>query len=130
MRKRSDNPVDRVPGRVSPFIAVWFAFLAPPIAALAHLQASFVLQHIACLTHSKIQVHAVSLALLAVVIAGGAVAQREWAKEGSSDPRELPGPVGPRRLLALFGMVGAFMSGLFILAQWFPAFVYEACTRT
>jgi hypothetical protein len=121
VKKRSDNPVDRVPGPVSPFIAVWLAFLAPPIAALAHLQASFVLQHIACLTHSSIAVHAVSLALFFVAIAGGVVARRAWSKKSSSDAR---------RLLALLGMIGAIMSGLLILAQWYPAFVLEACTRT
>jgi hypothetical protein len=74
--------------------------------------------------------HAVSILLLAVNIIAGLVARSEWIKLGSEDPAQLPGPIGSRRLLALLGMIGAFIFGLFILAQWFPNFVLGECVRT
>ena len=122
--------MDRVPGSPRPEIAIWFANLAPPIAALAHLQFSFVLEHTACATQSKIGMHVITVILLAIVIWAGLVARAEWGKLGADDPKQLPGPLGPRRLLALLGMIGAFIFGLFILAQWFPNLVLGTCVRT
>ena len=130
MMPRSDDPADRVPGSVRPDIAIWFAALAPPIAALSHLQFSYVVEHAACSTQSKIGLHLVSLALLLLDIAGGLVARRQWLINGADDPEQLPGPLGTRRLMALFGMVGALIFGLFILAQWFPNIVLGVCERT
>lgn len=130
MKPRSDDPLDRVPGSVRGSAAIWFANLAPPIAALAHLQFSFVLEHVACSTRTKWEMHAVTVVLLAVDIIAGLVARSEWIKLGSDDPAQLPGPIGSRRLLALLGMIGAFIFGLFILAQWFPNFVLGECVRT
>ena len=56
------------------------------LAAIAHLQIRFVLEHTACATHSKIQMHVLTLFLLAVVITAGIIAHREWVKLGSDDP--------------------------------------------
>jgi hypothetical protein len=49
---------------------------------------------------------------------------------GSDDPAQLPGPLGTRRLMALLGMIGSGIFGLFILAQWFPTFILSTCVRT
>lgn len=130
MKPRGDNPVDRIPGSPKAELSIWFANLAPPVTALAHLQFSYVLEHVACSTQARWQMHALSLFLLAVDIAAGLVARREWVKLGSDDPGQLPGPIGTRRLLALMGMIGAFIFGLFIVAQWFPSFVLPECVRT
>ena len=130
VKPRSDNPVDRIPESPRPDVAIWFANLAPPIAAILHLQFSFVLEHTACATRNKVQMHVLSLGLLAIVVWAGLVAHREWVKLGSDDPAQLPGPLGSRRLLALLGMIGAFIFGLFILAQWFPNFILGTCVRT
>ena len=128
--KRGDDPRDRIPPRPWPAVPIWFAVLAPPIAALSQLQAGYIFEHVACSTGSKLGIHLVSVILLLVVLCGGLVARREWKREGSQDPQQLPGPVGTRRLMSLFGMVGAFIFGLFILAQWFPSFVLAPCVRT
>jgi hypothetical protein len=111
-------------------VPIWFAALAPPIAAITHLQFSYVLEHTACATQSKVQIHVLAVVLIAIVVWAGLVARREWIREGSRDPDQLPGPVGTRRLMALFGMIGAFIFGLFIVAQWFPTFVLGTCVRT
>jgi hypothetical protein len=104
--------------------------LGAPIAAIAHLQFSFVLEHTACATRSKIGIHLISVLLLAIVIFAGIVAHREWVKLGSDDPKEYPGPLGSRRFLALLGMIDTLIFGLFILAQWFPNLVLGTCVRT
>ena len=129
MKERSENPRDRVAGKVVTWSS-WFAALAPPIAAITHLQAMLVLEHTACSTQRTIQLHVASLILFAVVIIAGIVARREWVKLGSDDPGQLPGPLGSRRLLALFGMIGTGIFGLFILAQWFPTLLLGPCVRT
>jgi hypothetical protein len=130
MMPRSDDPMDRVPGRPWPSVPIWFAALAPPVAALSHLQFSYVFEHTACATQSKLSVHVVAIVFLLLDIAGGLVARSEWLKLGADYPHQLPGPLGSRRLLALLGMVGALIFGLFILAQWFPNFVLTVCERT
>jgi hypothetical protein len=130
MKPRSDDPADRLPASPGPGFPIWFANLAPPITALAHLQFSFVLEHVACSTQVKWQMHALSTFLLAVNITAGLVARHEWIKLGSDHPGQVGAPVGPRRLVSLLGMIGAFIFGLFILAQWFPIFVLPECVRT
>ena len=130
VRERSDNPQDRVPGKLKPDVAVWLGFLASPAAALTHLQLSYVFDHTSCSTRSTVLIHAVSAVLLAIVVIAGIVSHREWVKVGSGDPGQLPGPVGSRRFLSLAGMLGAFIFGLFILAQWFPNLLLGPCIRT
>jgi len=128
--KRGDDPRDRLPPRPWPAVSIWFAVLAPPVAAISQLQFGYVLEHVACSTGSKLGIHLISVILLIVVLCGGLVARREWIREGSQDPQQLPGPVGTRRLMSLLGMIGALIFGLFILAQWFPSFVLAPCVRT
>ena len=130
MRARSDNPLDRVPGRIWSEVPIWFGALGAPIAALAHLQFSYVLEHTACATRSKLGTHLITFVLLSIVIAAGIVAHREWVKLGSEEPSQYPGPLGSRRFLALLGMIDTLIFGLFILAQWFPNFVLGTCVRT
>ena len=130
MKPRSDDPVDRVPGSPWPQVPIWYANLGPPIAALAHLQFSFILEHTACATRSKIGMHIITLILMGVIVTSGLTGYRYWVKLGSEPPKQLPGPIGTRRLMALFGIIGAFIFGLFILAQWFPNFVLGTCERT
>ena len=130
MKPRSDDPMDRVPESIWPSVPIWFSNLAPPIAALAHLQFSFVLEHTACATRTKIGMHILTFVLMAVVVWAGLLARRHWQRLGADDPKELPGPLGSNRLIALLGMIGAFVFGLFIIAQWFPNFVLGPCVRT
>ena len=130
LKKRSDDPIDRIPESIWRFVPVWFGALGAPIAALAHLQFSYVLGHTACSTGSKLGIHLISIVLLAIVIAAGIVAHHEWVKLGSEDPKQYPGPLGSWRFLALLGMIDTFIFGLFILAQWFPNLVLGTCVRT
>ena len=130
LKARSNDPVDRIPGSIWREVPIWFGLLGAPIAALAHLQFSFVLEHTACATRSKLGIHMISLILFGIVVAAGIVAHREWVKLGEEDPKQYPGPLGSRRLMALLGMIDTLIFGLFILAQWFPNLVLGTCVRT
>ena len=130
MKPRSDNPADRIPESPRASIPIWVAFLLPPVMALLHLQVSYTLDHGACDSGSKLPLHVFSIIALIVDLFAGWLAHREWVRLGSEDPGQLPGPLGSRRLMALLGMIGAGIFGLFILAQWFPNFVLPPCIRT
>jgi hypothetical protein len=130
MSERNDDPVARISGSIWSLVPIWFGALGGPIAAILHLQFSYVIGHTACATRSKIGLHLITLFLLGVVIAAGVVAHREWVKLGSEEPKQYPGPLGSRRFLALLGMIDTFIFGLFILAQWFPNLVLGTCVRT
>ena len=111
LKARSDDPLHRVPESIWGVVPIWFGLLGAPIAALAHLQFSYVLEHTACATGSKLGIHLVTLLLLGVVVAAGIVAHREWVRLGSEDPKQYPGPLGSRRLMALLGMIDTFIPG-------------------
>ena len=130
MKERSDDPRSRVPESPKPAIPIWLALLMPPLAALLHLQLSYPIEHTACSTGSIVQLHGLSVGALLVDATAGWLAHREWVRNGSANPGQLPGPQGSRRLMALLGMLGAGVFALFILAQWFPTFVLPPCIRT
>ena len=128
--QRSDDPADRVPGSPLPVLPLWFACLAQPIAAIVHLQLSYVLAHTACSTATKILLHVATVGLIILIIAAGLTAARIWKRLGSDPPSQHPGPLGTHRLMALLGMMGSLIFGVFILAQWFPSLVLGPCVRT
>jgi hypothetical protein len=130
LKDRGDDPLERVPGPLAPMVPIWFGLLGAPIAAITHLQALYVFEHTACATGSKIAIHLVTLLLLGVVVAAGFVAHHEWVKLGRENPKQYPGPLGSRRLMALLGMIDTIIFGLFIVAQWFPSVVLGPCVRT
>jgi hypothetical protein len=130
MKPQTDNPLDRIPESPKPSVGIWFALLAPPSVALLHLQMSFALEHTACSTGSKLQIHIFTILSLLVIAWAGFIARRHWVQLGSEDPGQHPGPLGTLRLMSLLGMIGTGIFTLFILAQWFPNFVLPVCIRT
>lgn len=130
MKPMTDNPLDRVPESPKPSLGIWFALLGPPSAALLHLQMSFILEHTACATGTKIQIHIYTLISLLVVAWAALIAHRHWVAQGSEDPGQHAGPAGTLRLMALLGMIGAGVFTLFILAQWYPNVMLPTCIRT
>jgi hypothetical protein len=91
---------------------------------------SFVLEHVACATGTKIYIHVFSVLSLVLIAWAGVLAYRHWVAQGSDDPGQHPGPMGTIRLMALGGMIGSAIFTLFVLAQWFPNFILPVCTRT
>ena len=130
MKPMTENPLDRIPESPKPSLGIWFGLLGPPMAALLHLQMSYALEHTACATGNKLQLHIWTAVCLIIVLAAGLIAHRHWVALGSEGPGEQPGPSGTRRLMSLLGMIGAGIFTLFILAQWFPSLMLPVCIQT
>jgi hypothetical protein len=130
MKPMTDNPLDRIPESPKPSVGIWFAFIGPISMALLHLQFSYVLEHTACSTGTKLQTHIFSVISVFVIAWAYVVAHRHWVAAGSDDPGQHAGPIGTERLMALGGMILSGISMLFVLAQWFPNFILPVCIRT
>jgi hypothetical protein len=128
--QRGDSPQDRVPGSPLPVIPIWLGMMIPPAAALTHVGLGYAVEHTACATQSLISFHVLTVTLLLLTIAAGAVSRREWRRNGASNPGAGPPPHGTRRLMSLIGMLGAVLFSFIILAQWFPVTMLGPCVRT
>jgi hypothetical protein len=127
---RGDSPADRIPGSPRPSIPIWLGLIGPPSAALTHITLGYPVEHTSCATQTLFQFHVLTAVLLAVTAGAGWIARREWHKHGSTVPGEGPPPHGPRRLMALLGMVGAVAFGFIIIVQWLPVTMLPPCIRT
>jgi len=113
-------------------LALWAGILAGPLAWGAQLQVSYSLTQTACATGHQWLLHLVSLAALAVAVAGTALAARLRRRlgAGSTGSTNEGDPLISRsRFMALFGMG---LSGFFVLviaAQWLPSWILGACAH-
>jgi hypothetical protein len=105
--------------------ALWFAFLAPPIAWVIGFNADYALVRIACTEQTMLPLHLVTLLTLPLALSGGWVALRSW--------REAPDPGDPEALLArsrfmlsVALLASAFFS-LTIIAQWSAKLFLHPC---
>ena len=130
MKRGGDSPRDRVPPPSRPALTLLFAMLAPPSMALAQVAVGYPLEHTACATQSLLQIHVLTVVLLAVTGIAGWVARHEWIRLGSEVPGEGPPPHGTRRLMALSGMIGAVTFAFVIVVQWLPVTMLPPCIRT
>jgi len=128
--KRGDSPQDRMPPPSRPALVQLFAMLAPPTMALTQVALGYPLEHTSCATQSLLQIHLLTVVMLAITAAAGWVAHRHWVSLGSEIPREGSPPHGPRRLMALIGMIGAVAFGFIIIVQWLPVTMLPPCIRT
>jgi hypothetical protein len=128
--KRGDSPQDRMPPPSRPALVLLFAMLAPPMMALTQITLGYPLEHTSCATQSLLQFHILTVVMLAVTAVAGGIAHRHWVRLGSEIPREGSPPHGPRRLMALIGMIGAVAFGFFIIVQWLPVTMLPPCIRT
>jgi hypothetical protein len=71
--------------------------------------------------------HLLSLATLALAVAGGVVAWREWRRAGREWPGEGPGTLPRSRFIAVLGLLGAPLFALTIVAQWVANLFLNPC---
>jgi hypothetical protein len=71
--------------------------------------------------------HALSVLTLALALAGGWVAWREWKRAGAEYPGEEGGTIPRSRFMAFLGMLGSALFSLTILAQWTASFFLNPC---
>jgi hypothetical protein len=97
--------------------ALWFAVLAGPVAWMLGLNVQYALVRVACAKSSMLPLHLLSLATLALAVAGGVVAWREWRR----------GTLPASRFMAVLGLLAAPLFGLTIVAQWVANLFLNPC---
>lgn len=107
--------------------ALWFALLAGPLAWMLGLNAQYGLVRVACAKQDMLYLHAVSLLTLALALAGGWVAWREWRRAGAEPPGEEGGTIPRSRFLSALGLLASALFTLTILAQWIASFFLDPC---
>jgi hypothetical protein len=107
--------------------ALWGGMAAGPLAAIANLHVVIAGATPACRGGVEWPLHLATAAMLAVALAGTAVAAREWRRAGREWPGEGGTVVARSRFL---GAVGTMTSGFFsfvILAQWMSLLFVQPC---
>lgn len=107
--------------------ALWFALLAGPLAWMLGLNAEYGLVRVACARDGMLYLHAVSVLTLALALAGGWVAWREWKRAGGEAPGEEGGTIPRARFMSALGLLASALFSLAILAQWIASFFLNPC---
>lgn len=108
-------------------VALWAGVLAPPLAWLLVLQASYSLVTTDCQRARPLLLQGLMIAALALLGAGTLAAWRSWrALRGEPASLESDGP-GRARFMALFGLVESAFFTLVILATFLATFILEPC---
>jgi hypothetical protein len=106
---------------------LWFGVLGPALAWFVHIAAGYALVLPACAYRATLAIHGLSLALLAIAIAGGWVSHGVWRDLGRSTEGEEHGVLGRSRWMAIAGMISGGWFAAVIVAQWIPVFFIPPC---
>jgi hypothetical protein len=107
--------------------ALWFGVLAPPVAMLTNLEASYALVDAACATRAHLPMHLVALTMLVVAAVAGVLAWREWRALGGGWPGDADGARTRARFMAALGVLSSAYFGTLIVWQWVPNLVLHPC---
>jgi hypothetical protein len=102
-----------------------------PLAVLIGLQANYTLVQVwACKSAAgPVVTHGVSLVSLALAVAAGVIARRQWPAAGREVPGDRGGREGRTRTLAAVGVALSALSALTIVAQWLPQLFLSPCQQ-
>lgn len=106
---------------------LWFAMLGGPIAWVLGLNLDYALVRIACTEQTMLPLHLVTLGTLALSLAGGWVAWREWRRAGAEWPGEGGSEMSRSRFMAVVGLMASAFFSLVILAQWAAKLFLNPC---
>lgn len=107
--------------------ALWFAVLTGPLAWMFGLNAQYGLVRVACAKQNMLYLHGLSVLTLALALAGGWVAWREWKRAGAEPPGEGGGTLPRSRFMTALGLLSSALFSLAILAQWAASFFLNPC---
>jgi hypothetical protein len=130
MTTRLESEDDRrVAARTGASLAMWFALLGGPFAALLNTTVNYPAVDRACVNNSSVVLHVLTLFFLAIAIGAGLTA---WAlRERIGDRPSAGGGALPRgRFMATVGLLTAGVSVFAIVLQWIPIFFLGACHGT
>jgi hypothetical protein len=103
------------------------AFAGGPAAVGLSMQVKTLTVNWACEHGSTLVLHASALAGIALAIASGLLAAREWRAAGGGWPDDAGGALGRSRFLTVIAMLLCAVSALVIVAQWIPDVVLHPC---
>jgi hypothetical protein len=117
-----------VAGAAPPGTAVlWTGLLAGPLAWAADLMVRYGLVQWSCGTQQTIVIKLISLMTFLVVVGGGIVAARAYARIPSAAPTDGGRPIDRSRFMAIGGMLTAGLFAVVIIASAIPPWVLDAC---
>jgi hypothetical protein len=110
-------------------LAMWFALLGGPFAALLNTTVNYPAVDRACVSDSSVVLHFLTIFFLAIAIVAGLTA---WGiRERIGDrPTAGGGALARGRFMATVGLLTAGVSVFAILLQWIPIFFLGACHGT
>lgn len=108
-------------------LSLWAGLLAGPAAFLLNLQIAYVLAALSC-DEARIWLHVTALGTLALALAGGALAWRDWRSTGAGAAGDGEGAIPRSRFMSVLGMMMGVLFALIIVAQWIPMFIIP-CQR-
>ena len=107
--------------------AQWVGVLLAPVAWAAQMQALYTMVPWACQTGHRSALVLVSVAALAVALAGALVARRNWARAGRGEPVDEGGARGRSRFFAVAGLVSSAFFFLVVFAQGLATLILHPC---
>ena len=129
MTVRVDTERREKVARTKTSLALWFAVLGGPLAALCNVTVDYPAVDRACVNDSTLILHVLSLLFLAVALAAGWTA---WSlRERVGEWPSTAGGMLPRsRFMTTLGLLTASVAVFGIILQWIPIFFLGACHGT
>jgi hypothetical protein len=109
------------------FVLLWIGVLLPPLAWLTQFEARYALVRLACLKHNVTALHAVSLAIVLLILAAAALCLINFRKTSASGGED--SPTLRNRFLSTLGLMSCGIFGLVTIIQAIPVFMFDPCLK-
>jgi len=107
--------------------AAWAGWLAGTLAALLHLNASYVLVGPVCASGDPTPLYVASGAALALAVLGGAIAWASWRRASAESRPDDAGVLPRAHFLSLTGLALCVLAATVVVAQSLPYFIVGPC---
>jgi hypothetical protein len=109
--------------------ALWFAFLAPPLAWSAHLLASYPLVSVACRLQTTWPLHLITAATALIAAAAALTGWRCYQQVRAGGPAGLGDAFARARFMAVAGVALGLFFVFVILVEGLPPLLHDPCLR-
>ena len=106
---------------------LWAGILTGPLAWSADLVASYALVKWTCSVQRTAVLHLVSVATLAVVGLGAAIAWRSRTAASAAESTGGGRPIERAQFMAVLGLATSAFFFIVVIAEWLPQWVLDAC---
>jgi len=106
---------------------LWAGILAGPLAWSADLAVSYALVKWTCSTQRTAVLHLITVATLAVVALGAAIAWQSRMAASSAGSTDGGRPIERAQFMALLGLATSAFFFTVVIAEWLPQWVLDAC---